>query len=94
MNATYAAVVGQEPRETREVPVPAGVSVTREPRRRGRFTSGGGRVVPNNPEMVEWLDHSTPGWYSAMKSSMPNRPSRVLIFSSTADAALFKLFWT
>lgn len=88
MNATYAAVVGQEPSVTREVPVPAGVGVTRQTRKRHML--GKGRIVPDNAEMVAWLDASTPGWYSVVK----NDQGRTLVFATTAHAALFKLFWT
>lgn len=89
MNATYEAVVGDEPRNQREVLLPAGVGITREnrgPRRRGR-------VVPNNTDMVTWLDTSTPGWYSAIKGGRRDA-RRVIIFASSQQAALFKLFWT
>lgn len=82
MNPTFEAVVGWEPRYKREAFIPAGVGVTRDPKARGR-------VIPDNPEMVAWLDESTPGWYSALKNN-----KRILLFQTSAHAALFKLFWS
>lgn len=90
MNATFEAVVGNEPRDTREVYLPAGVSITRETRTKRR-----GRTVPNNAEMVAWLDASTPGWYTALKGEQVGKvPRRIIIFATSKDAALFKLFWS
>lgn len=95
MNATFDDLVGSEARTLRTVKFPAGVGATREPRRRSGRLRGAGRVIPNNPEMVEWLDASTPGWYSAMYGeTLGSKPSRAIVFSTMAHASLFKLFWT
>ena len=91
MNATFETVAGWEPRDQREVYLPAGVGFTRQkPRGRSR-----GRAVPNNEEMVEWLDASTPGWTTAMKTEKVGKmPRRIIQFETSQQAALFKLFWT
>ena len=95
MNPTYEAVVGLEPRDQREVYLPAGVGFTRESGRHGVRHRKGGRAVPNNKEMLDWLDTSTPGWYTAMKTEERGKmPRRIIIFETSQHAALFKLFWT
>lgn len=93
MNATFDAITEQEPRETREVPVPAGVGVTRQVRKRHNL--GKGRIVPDNEDMLAWLDASTPGWYATLKGNRGlAKHHRVLVFTTSAHAALFKLFWS
>lgn len=92
MTTTFEAVVGLEPRTAREVALPAGVFVVPEKRIKGR------RTVPDNPEMVEWLDHSTPGWVCVLNrvavTKTTSRYQRVIIFETSDHAALFKVFWT
>lgn len=88
----------------RTLDLPEGVGTVPEhvrTRRRGNKFRVRTRIVPDNADLVTWLDNSTPGWACVLigddqddldANGWPT-PIRKLQFMSDRQAALYKLFW-
>ena len=66
------------------------MSVPKSHRGQSRWSSDRQHYIPRNQEIVDWLDHSTPGWSMVYDADL--RTMR-LWFASKEHAALYRLFY-
>ena len=87
-NDTYTQLIGEP------YTIPMTKAITFEPRKRRSASSkgGGGRIIPENSKLKEWLDSQTPGWRIWRDGNSPTIRYNIS-FETVNQAVLYKTFW-